>query len=71
MGKTVLRFDTVNTEKLTIHCFKNQFAIDNAKIEKIVASNKFSCSNGAFKYFIGLRYGKINVPLYIKFLTNG
>ena len=54
-NKTMKPFGDPDIEKHKFHYHKNLISIDDVDIDKILISNKISCSRNGFKYFIGYK----------------
>ena len=54
-NKTMKPFGDPDIEKYKFHYHKNLISIDDVDIDKILISNKISCSRNGFKYFIGYK----------------
>ena len=65
IGKTIIKFGDIETEKQKFCQYKRPISIKSLDIDKIVVSKKVSFSKKGFKHFIGLKDAKRIRPLCI------
>ena len=66
MGKEILTFDYIETEKDVFYRHKGSIFLEDADIQKVLLSNKTSTDDKNYKYFIGYLYNDYKVkPLHI------
>ena len=78
--KTIKFSDNLKVHKKNFRLSKQRITLNSVRISKIVVSDKYSCSNKSFKYFIGYKEDDIIRPScivfpqmseYIKYFDNG
>ena len=66
MGKEILSFGDIETEKDIFYRHKSPIVLEEVDIEKVLVSNKISSNEKNYKYFIGYLYNDYKVkPLHI------
>ena len=66
MGKEILTFLDIEIEKNKFYRHKTPILLRDVDIEKVLISNKVSCGEKNYKYFIGYLYNDHKVkPLHI------
>ena len=80
MSEEILKFDNIRLNKKEFHKSKLPVDLKSVSVDQIVVSEKFTCSDNDFKYFIGYQEDDIVKPLciifpqmsgYIKYFENG
>ena len=56
MGKEILTFGDIEIEKNKFYRHKTPILLRDVDIEKVLVSNKISCGEKNYKYFIGYLY---------------
>ena len=56
MGKAILIFGDIETEKNKFYCHKTPIFLKDVDIEKVLVSNKIYFGEKNYKYFIGYLY---------------
>ena len=65
MGKEILSFGDIETEKDIFYRHKSPIVLEEVDIEKVLVSNKISSNEKNYKYFIGYLYNDYKVkPLH-------
>ena len=68
MGKEILTFGDIETEKNKFYRHESPIFSEDVAIEKVLVSNKISFGEKNYKYFTGYLYDDYKVkPLYIMF----
>ena len=63
MSEKTLKFHNSRVNKKEFHKSKQPIYLGLVKVDQIVVSDKFKCSDDGFKYFIGYKEGEIVKPL--------
>ena len=66
MGKAILIFGDIETEKNKFYCHKTPIFLKDVDVEKVLVSNKIYFGEKNYKYFIGYLYNdNKGQPLHI------
>ena len=63
MRKEILIFGDIKVVKDKFYCHKSTIFKKDVDIEKVLVSNKISCAEKKYKYFIGYLYNDHNIKL--------
>ena len=65
MGKAILIFGDIETEKNKFYCHKTPIFLKDVDVEKVLVSNKIYFGEKNYKYFIGYLYNDHKLSHYI------